>query len=113
MREHLKHYIDGQWVESQGGRRYEVINPATEEACTAITLGSEADVDKAVAAAKRAFASYSQTSLEERTQASAIWLARSKRSTALNGKKRSPAPTHASFMNRSAWLPRSRRGTGR
>ena len=67
MREHLKHYIDGQWVESQGGRRYEVINPATEEACTAITLGSEADVDKAVAAAKRAFASYSQTSLEERT----------------------------------------------
>ena len=67
MREHLKHYIDGQWVESQGGRRYEVINPATEEACTAITLGSEAEVDKAVAAAKRAFASSSQTSLEERT----------------------------------------------
>ena len=66
MREHLKHYIDGQWVASEGGRRYEVINPATEEACTAITLGTEADVDKAVAAAKRAFASFSQTTLEER-----------------------------------------------
>jgi len=66
MREHLKHYIDGQWVESEGGRRYDVINPATEEPVTAITLGSQADVDKAVAAAKRAFASYSQTTLEER-----------------------------------------------
>ena len=66
MREHLKHYIDGQWVESQGGRRYEVINPATEEPCTAITLGTDADVDKAVAAAKRAFATYSQTTLAER-----------------------------------------------
>ena len=66
MRELLKHYIDGQWVESEGGRRYEVINPATEEPCAAITLGSEADVNKAVAAAKRAFASFSQTSIEER-----------------------------------------------
>jgi len=66
MRELLNHYIDGQWVPSVGGRRYEVINPATEEACAAITLGTEADVDKAVAAAKRAFASYSQTTLEYR-----------------------------------------------
>lgn len=66
MRELLNHYIDGQWVPSEGGRRYEVINPATEEACAAVMLGSEADVNKAVAAAKRAFVSYSQTTLEER-----------------------------------------------
>ncbi|EGD57326.1 aldehyde dehydrogenase [Novosphingobium nitrogenifigens DSM 19370] len=66
MRELLKHYIDGHWVESEGGRRYEVINPATEEPCAAITLGSQADVNKAVAAARKAFVSYSQTTLDER-----------------------------------------------
>jgi len=66
MRELLQHYIDGQWVDSQGGQRREVINPATEEACAAITVGTAADVDKAVAAARRAFKSWSQTTREER-----------------------------------------------
>lgn len=66
MMSYLKHYIDGQWVDSEGGRRHQVINPATEEPCTEITLGSEADADKAVAAARRAFESFSQTSVEER-----------------------------------------------
>ena len=66
MRERLQHYIDGKWVDSEGGKRHEVINPATEEACCAITLGTQADVDKAVAAARRAFASFSQTTREER-----------------------------------------------
>lgn len=66
MRERLQHYIDGKWVHSEGGQRHEVINPATEEPCCAITLGTRADVDKAVAAARRAFASYSQTTREER-----------------------------------------------
>ncbi|WP_431469831.1 aldehyde dehydrogenase family protein [Sphingosinithalassobacter sp. LHW66-3] len=66
MRSYLKHYIDGAWVESDGGTRHEVINPATEEAVTEITLGSNADVDKAVAAAKAAFETFSQTSVDER-----------------------------------------------
>ncbi len=66
MRERLQHYIDGKWTDSEGGQRHEVINPATEEACCAITIGTQADVDKAVAAAKRAFKSYSQTTREER-----------------------------------------------
>ena len=66
MREHLQHYIGGQWVNSEGGRRLDVINPATEEACAAITCGTQADVDKAVAAARAAFAGFSQTSVEER-----------------------------------------------
>lgn len=66
MRERLQHYIDGKWVDSEGGVRREVINPATEEACAAITVGTKADVDKAVAAARRAFASFSQTTREER-----------------------------------------------
>ncbi|ATY32289.1 aldehyde dehydrogenase family protein [Sphingomonas psychrotolerans] len=66
MRSSLKHYIDGAWVESDGGTRHEVINPATEAAVSEITLGSAADVDKAVAAAKRAFESFSRTSVDER-----------------------------------------------
>ena len=66
MRERLQHYIDGQWVDSVGGKRHAVISPATEEPCCTITLGTQADVDKAVAAARRAFKTYSQTTREER-----------------------------------------------
>lgn len=66
MQSYLKHYIDGAWVESDGGRTYQVIDPATEQPCTEITLGTPADVDKAVDAARRAFESWSQTSLDER-----------------------------------------------
>jgi aldehyde dehydrogenase (NAD+) len=54
-------YIDGAWVDPAGVDELPVINPATEEAITRISLGSATDVDKAVAAAKRAFASYSET----------------------------------------------------
>ena len=66
MRERLQHYIDGKWVDSEGGRRHEVINPATEEPCAVVMLGSQADVDKAVAAAKRAFTTFSKTPVAER-----------------------------------------------
>ncbi|HVR90896.1 MAG TPA: aldehyde dehydrogenase family protein [Novosphingobium sp.] len=66
MREQLQNYIDGKWIDSEGGTRHEVISPGTEEAVTAITLGTRADVDKAVAAARRAFTSFSQTTREER-----------------------------------------------
>jgi aldehyde dehydrogenase (NAD+) len=61
-----RHYIDGRWVESKGGRTYQVINPATEEVATEVTLGTAEDVDDAVRAARRAFESFSQTSTEER-----------------------------------------------
>jgi aldehyde dehydrogenase (NAD+) len=66
MDSYLKHYINGQWVESLGGKKHEVISPSTEEPCTEITLGTAADVDAAVDAAKAAFKSFSQTSREER-----------------------------------------------
>jgi aldehyde dehydrogenase (NAD+) len=66
MRSYLKHYIDGQWVESEGGTIHQVIDPATESATTEITLGSQADVDKAVAAARAAFETFSRTSVEDR-----------------------------------------------
>jgi aldehyde dehydrogenase (NAD+) len=68
MQSRLQHYIDGQWVDSEGGRTHQVINPATEQPVTEVTLGSAADVDKAVAAARRAFATFSQTSVAERAQ---------------------------------------------
>jgi aldehyde dehydrogenase (NAD+) len=66
MLEKLQFYIDGQWVDPVEPRPVDVINPATEESMGRISLGSAADVDRAVAAAKRAFASFSQTSREER-----------------------------------------------
>jgi aldehyde dehydrogenase (NAD+) len=54
-------YIDGQWVDPVTPAEFEVINPATETSAGVISLGSSADVDRAVAAAKRAFESYSRT----------------------------------------------------
>jgi aldehyde dehydrogenase (NAD+) len=66
MREMLQFYIDGQWVDPVTPNTLDVINPATEEVCGRISIGSAADVDLAVAAARRAFDSYSQTTREER-----------------------------------------------
>lgn len=61
-----KHYIDGKWVTPEGAGFRDVINPATEEVSGKMVLGTAADVDAAVAAAKNAFDSFSQTSREER-----------------------------------------------
>jgi aldehyde dehydrogenase (NAD+) len=66
MRNYTQFYIDGQWVDPATPKTAEVINPASEQVSGTISLGSEADVDKAVAAARRAFASWSQTSVKER-----------------------------------------------
>jgi aldehyde dehydrogenase (NAD+) len=66
MREKLQFYIDGRWVDPAIAHPFEVIDPATEEVCGRISLGSEADVDSAVAAARRAFESFSRTTREER-----------------------------------------------
>lgn len=59
-------YIDGKWVDPVGKDTLDVINPATEEAITAIAMGNAEDVNRAVAAAKKAFVTFSQTSREER-----------------------------------------------
>ena len=66
MREMLQFYIDGEWVDPVAPKTLDVINPATEEVCGRISLGSAEDVDRAVAAARRAFPSFSQTTREER-----------------------------------------------
>jgi aldehyde dehydrogenase (NAD+) len=68
MREMLQFYIDGQWVDPVTPRTIDVINPATEKPCGSISLGSAADVDLAVAAAKRAEASYATTTRKERLE---------------------------------------------
>ncbi|TQV75782.1 aldehyde dehydrogenase family protein [Denitrobaculum tricleocarpae] len=59
-------YIDGKWVAPAVAKDCEVINPANETAFATISLGSEADIDRAVTAARKAFESYSLTSREER-----------------------------------------------
>ena len=66
MRDCTKFYIDGQWVAPEAANTVDVENPATEETIGQISFGTKADVDKAVAAARRAFESFSQTSREER-----------------------------------------------
>lgn len=66
MTDHLQFYIDGAWVNPAELRPHAVINPANEEPIARIALGTKADVDRAVAAARRAFAGFSQTSREER-----------------------------------------------
>ena len=62
----LKFYIDGAWVDPLVPATLDVINPATEEPIAKISMGTAKDVDRAVKAARKAFASFSQTSKEER-----------------------------------------------
>ncbi|MEM7802607.1 MAG: aldehyde dehydrogenase family protein [Chloroflexota bacterium] len=68
MQEYLKFYINGAWVDPCQPKTMEVINPATEKPFATIGLGSEADVDNAVQAARKAFESYSQTSFTDRIE---------------------------------------------
>jgi aldehyde dehydrogenase (NAD+) len=68
MREHMQFYIDGQWVDPVTPKSLAVINPANEAVCGHISAGSAADVDKAVAAARKAFETFSLTSREERIE---------------------------------------------
>jgi aldehyde dehydrogenase (NAD+) len=66
MQDKLQFYIDGQWVDPVTPKTLEVINPANEEPFAKISMGSKADVDKAVAAARKAFETYAWTTKEER-----------------------------------------------
>ncbi|MGF7236300.1 MAG: aldehyde dehydrogenase family protein [Frankia sp.] len=68
MREYLKFYIGGQWTDPAEPRTVEVVNPATEQVCGRVAMGSAADVDRAVAAARNAFGSWSATSKNDRLE---------------------------------------------
>ncbi|MEQ6249786.1 aldehyde dehydrogenase family protein [Sulfitobacter sp. HNIBRBA3233] len=66
MLEKKQFYINGAWVDPAQANDYPVIDPSTEEQCATISLGSQADTDAAVAAARAAFPGWSQTPREER-----------------------------------------------
>jgi len=68
MRENTQFYINGEWVDPAAPSQFDVINPANEEVCGHISMGSEEDVNSAVAAAKSAFVPFSQTSVAERVE---------------------------------------------
>ena len=68
MREARQFYIDGQWTDPDTAVEFDVINPATEQKAGTIHIGSAIDVDRAVAAASRAFPSFSKTSRAERLE---------------------------------------------
>ncbi len=61
-----KFYIDGQWVSAHSQKVFPVMNPATEQKIAEIFLGDAQDVDRAVAAAKNAFKTFSKTTKTER-----------------------------------------------
>ena len=61
-------YINGQWVDPVTPRELGVVNPATESVVGTISLGSPADVEKAVAAARAAFETFGRTSRQERIE---------------------------------------------
>jgi aldehyde dehydrogenase (NAD+) len=66
MRDYLKFYINGAWVDPVTPKSIDVINPATEVAAGRISMGTAADVDKAVKAARAAFETWSQSSVADR-----------------------------------------------
>ena len=68
MQEYHQFYINGEWVDPVTPQTLEVINPATEQPFATISMGTAADVEKAVAAATAAFDSFSQTSVAERVE---------------------------------------------
>ena len=69
MTDGSRFYIDGRWVEpAHPGDEIVVVNPATEEEVARVAAASSSDVEAAVQAAHRAFASYSQTTREERIE---------------------------------------------
>ncbi|MCX8997380.1 aldehyde dehydrogenase family protein [Rhizobiaceae bacterium BDR2-2] len=66
MSNFLNFYVDGAWMAPAGAERIGVIDPATEETIAEISAGTAADVDRAVAAARRAFETFGDSTKEER-----------------------------------------------
>lgn len=75
MRDYLQHFIDGQWVDPASPDFIEVVNPATEAVAGRAPRGTSEDVDRAVAAARRALPAWSATSRQARLDLLAAVLA--------------------------------------
>lgn len=61
-----KFYIDGQWIDPISTEVMDIVSPASGTSCGRVALGNVADVERAVAAAKHAFAGWSSTTPKER-----------------------------------------------
>src|SRR6266850_6801147 len=68
MKTLTKHYVDGAFVESHGREVMDIIRPTDSQVIGRVTLGDEQDTRRAIAAAKRAFATFGRTSKEERSK---------------------------------------------
>src|SRR6266850_1896625 len=68
MKTLTKHYVDGAFVESHGREVMDIIRPTDSQVIGRVTLGDEEDTRRAIAAAKRAFATFGRTSKEERSK---------------------------------------------
>jgi len=68
MKDYQQFYINGEWVSPEQPNTFSVINPSNEQVCGQISLGNDADVDRAVQAAANAFPKFSLTSREERLE---------------------------------------------
>ncbi len=66
MKNYDSFYINGTWVKAQSNETFDVINPATEAVVARVPMGSPADVNDAVAAARKAFPSWSSTTAQTR-----------------------------------------------
>jgi Aldehyde dehydrogenase family len=95
MQNRMKFYIDGAWVDPAVAKTVPVVNPATEEKMYDVAVGSKADVDKAVAAARKAFETFSVT-------------ARSSRPTR-PAPRTSPPPSPTRWARRCRWPSAHRR----
>ena len=68
MTDYTKLYVNGEWIEPVGQGRLEVIDSTTEAVFATVPEGAPADIDRAVAAAKAAFASWSEQAPAERAK---------------------------------------------
>ncbi|MAZ31419.1 MAG: aldehyde dehydrogenase family protein, partial [Flavobacteriales bacterium] len=68
MADHLKFYINGEWVNPSGSETIEVINPSDESVIGSISAGAKEDIDVAVIAAKEAFKTFGFFSKEKRIE---------------------------------------------
>ena len=66
MSDKKKFYINGKWISPKSNKSIKVINPATEDVCAEISLGSKEDVNDAVLSAKEAFKTWAFSSKKER-----------------------------------------------
>src|SRR6476660_5515944 len=68
MKTVTKHYIDGAFVESHGREVMDIVKPTNGQVIARVTLADEEDARRAIAAARRAFASFGRTTKEERAK---------------------------------------------